>query len=196
MQTRLTSELQESVIQKVKDTVDKINAHYHLDMKVPPVFYDVTGTTAGLAKYRSMSIHFNSVLFLQNIEDTINNTVPHEVCHLGVLLKHLKDRRPGAPKPHGAEWKLMMWVVGAAAKRTHDYDVEDVKTNVTEYQYQCGCAEGIKVGKVIHQKILRGNRYNCRRCNQTIHSGERIIKLGFSRPSPNGTTAVRETEEE
>lgn len=191
---RLTSELEERINNKVKETVDKLNTHFKMNMDIPPVYYDVIGTTAGIAKYRSMSVHLNTKLLLNNLEDSIENTVPHEVCHLATYYKHCLDKRPGMPKAHGASWKLMMWVAGANARRTHDYDVEEISTKKIEYLYKCGCESGIKVSKIRHNKIKSGHRYKCVKCNKEIHSGERIIKHGFSTPSPNGTTVTRESD--
>lgn len=192
MEQRLTPELETRIKEKIKETVNKINEHFKMDMPIPPVYYDVTGTTAGLAKYYSMSVHLNPTLLLQNIEDSINVTVPHEVCHLTNFYLHKKEKKLGSPKAHGAQWKLMMWVVGASAKVTHNYDVEDVKPQKIEYLYQCGCSVGVKVSTTIHNRIKKGYRYACKKCNKALHSGERVMNIGFSRPSPHGTTKVRE----
>jgi SprT protein len=190
---RIDDQLHARIIQKAKETVDKINNHYHLDMKVPPIYYDVTGTTAGLAKSASMSVHLNPTLLLQNLEDSINNTLPHEVCHLGVMQKAIKEKK-AFPKAHGAEWKLMMYVVGVPAKNCHSYDVTDVKKPVAEYEYKCNCTKSIIVGQVIHNKIKDGRKYTCKKCNTILKNGERVMKFGFSQASPNGTTKVREDE--
>lgn len=192
---RIDDELHQKIINKVKETVDKINGHYHLGMKVPPVYYDVSGTTAGIAKSASMSIHLNPKLLLQNLDDSINNTVPHEVCHLGVFQKARNANKP-FPKAHGAEWKLMMWVVGASANNTHSYDVEDVRKLPIQYEYQCACPQPTVMNQATHNKIKRaktdGKVYSCRKCHKVLENGQRILRYGFSRPSPNGTTKLRE----
>lgn len=185
---KLTKEIEDRVNQKVIETMKKLNDHFKMNMPIPPVFYDVTGTTAGLAKYHSMSIHLNTKLLLENLEDSIANTVPHEVCHLTTYYKHLLDKRPGMPKPHGAAWKLMMWVAGASARRTHEYDVEEIISKKTEFLYKCNCPSGHKISKIKHNKIKAGAKYKCLKCGSVIHSGEMILKHAFSRPSPNGTT--------
>lgn len=200
--SRINDELHEKIVAKIKQTVEKINSHYNMNMPVPPVFYDLKGTTAGIARYyydgrgnETMSVHLQPKLFVENLDDSLNNTVPHEVCHLGVLHKSRLEKRKVSPKPHGAEWKLMMWVVGAAAKNKHDYDVEDIRKKRTEYQYQCGCENGQVVSATIHRKMKEGHRYSCKKCKVILHSGERILKLAFSRPSPNGTTRFENEEE-
>jgi SprT protein len=189
---RLNDDLELRITNKVKETIDKINNHFGLDMPVPKIYYDITGTTAGIAKYKTMSIHLNTALLLNNIEDSINVTVPHEVCHLTTFYLHRKESKPGMPKPHGAAWKLMMWVAGASAKVTHDYDISEIKAQKKEYNYKCGCKDGVIVSAVMHGKIKHGNQYKCKKCNKVITNGELICKIGFIEPSPNGTTAIRE----
>lgn len=188
---RLNKELEERVNQKIKETIDKINAHYKIGMKMPIVYYDVTGTTSGIAKYPSLTLHLNPKLLLQNVEDTIKNTIPHEVCHLGVMNKSILEGRSQFPKAHGAEWKLMMWIVGATANRCHNYDVKEIKKPVPEYEYKCLCSEPLIVGQALHNK-LKTKKYICAVCNEKLLNGTRILKVGFESPSPNGTTKVRE----
>jgi SprT protein len=199
--SRINDELHARIVEKIAQTVAKINNHYGMNMPIPPVYYDLKGTTAGIARYHhdgrgkeTMSVHLQPKLFVENLEDSLDNTVPHEVCHLGVLHKSRLEKRKVFPKPHGAEWKLMMWVVGAAAKNKHDYDVEDIRKKKTEYQYQCGCDKGQIVSATIHKRIKDGRRYQCKKCHVILHSGERILKLAFSRPSPNGTTRHNDEE--
>jgi SprT protein len=186
----LNSEKIVEVENKIKSVVDKLNAIYKFSMKYPTYQFDVTGTNAGLAKSRSMSVHFNPTLALQNWDDFIDNTIPHEVCHIAVwhwalfFHKHI----PGA---HGATWKLMMWEVGASAKRTHEYDVSDVKKEVKKYGYKCKCLNPIEVSTIIHNKIKKGFMYKCKKCHTVLKDGERVLNKSFSRPSPNGTTRTQ-----
>lgn len=191
MTTRIDEKLHARVMQRVRETVEKINNHYKIDLQVPPVSYDLTGTSAGIARYATMSVHLQPKLFLENIEEFIDNVVPHEVCHLGVMQKYIKERKINPPKAHGAEWKLMMYVVGAAAKRTHDYDVEEIVKPAAQYHYDCGCPNGLTVSRSLHNK-LKTARYKCKKCDKILHNGERILKHSFSRPSPNGTTKYEE----
>ena len=103
----------------------------------PKIFYDVQGTNGGLAKYASMSVHFNIKIMLENFDDYLRTTVPHEVCHIGVWQKYLKENKQVSPKAHGAEWKLMMFVVGAPARRTHEYDVDELNYLVLKNEDSC-----------------------------------------------------------
>lgn len=187
----LNKEIEERILQKTVETVNKINAHYKINLKVPKIYYDIKGTNAGMAKFPAMTLHLNPKLLLNNLEDSIINTIPHEVCHLGVFQRSIELKKK-FPKGHGAEWKLMMWVVGADAKTYHKYDVSELKKTMSKYHYQCNCEEGHVVSKILHNKIQAGSTRKCIKCNVKLHSWTKILNHGFSRPSPNGTTNTRE----
>lgn len=172
---------------KIKETVGKLNNIYNFNLPTPQYYFDVQGTTAGIAKKKSQTIHFNEKLALQNWRDFIDNTVPHEICHLGVWMWASFFHKP-TPKPHGACWKLMMREVGAKPTRTHEYDVSEVKKNMKLYEYECGCDKKTTVSSIIHNRILKGRKYKCLTCNKTIENGTRKLTKYFSKPSPNGTT--------
>jgi SprT protein len=184
-------EIYSKVEKKIQETVEKLNNYFHFDMKIPPIFYDVTGTTGGLAKSKSLSVHFNHQLMLQNFEDFLETTVPHEVCHIAVFWLSLQEKKPIPKNPHGATWKFMMHLVGVPAKKYHTYDIDGIKKITAQYQYQCLCKEHIIVGKKIHEKIKK-SKMICKKCKTILKNGTRIIQLGFSNPSPNRTTKVRE----
>ena len=189
---KITPENYLKIEEKVLQTVKKINDHYKINMPVPAIFYDVHSTTGGIAKYNSMSVHFNPSLLKENFEVFLKTTVPHEVCHIGVWQKYLHEKKKTPPKAHGQEWKLMMWVVGAPARRCHQYDVEDVKKSVAQYEYKCGCTKTTTVGARIHNKIKNGSLYQCKKCSVTLKNGSRLLTKSFSRASPNGTTKTIE----
>lgn len=168
----LTQENIQKTQDKVKETVDKLNSIYGFNMKIPKIYFDVKGTNAGLAKFRTMSVHFNEKLAVNNWEDFIDNTVPHEVCHLAVWQRCLFLRKK-FPSPHGATWKLMMSQVGAIPKRTHDYDVSEVRRGTKRYEYDCGCDKRVEVSAIIHNRITKGRKYKCNRCNNLLVNGQR-----------------------
>ena len=190
---RITPEIHKQVEDKVIKTVEKINSHYNIGMTVPAIYYDVHSTNGGLAKYSTMSIHFNPKLMEEDLEHYLKTTVPHEVCHIGVWKKYLHEKKKVSPKAHGNEWKLMMWVVGSPPRRTHEYDVEDVKRKTAQYEYKCGCKYSVLVGARIHNNIKdKTKTYSCKKCGVMLKDGIRILQLGFSRSSPNNTTKVRD----
>jgi SprT protein len=176
------------VLNKVKETVDKLNKHYNFSMDYPNIHYDIIGTNGGLAKSASMSVHYNDKLLKQNEEDFIETTVPHEVCHIAVYHKSNIEKKPYPKNGHGADWKLMMWIAGVPARKYHQYEVE--RKSPIEYKYKCGCANGVIVNQKTHKKI-KDQTMLCKKCNKVIGDWERIMKIGFIDASPNGTTKIR-----
>lgn len=186
-------ETYELVEKKVKQTVDKLNEKFNFDMKYPHIYYDVTGTTGGLAKSASMTVHYNDKLLKENVEEFVATTVPHEVCHIAVYhLCHVKKRNY-PQNGHGADWQIMMRVAGVNARKYHTYEVE--KKEPIEYRYECGCPEGVVVSQKVHKKI-KDQAMMCKKCGKDLGKWERIMKIGFKTASPNGTTKVREEEQE
>lgn len=186
----LTQDKFNEINEKVAQTVNKLNSIYKFAMSIPNIHYDVRGTNAGLAKHASMSVHFNAVLASENWDDFINNTVPHEVCHIAVWHWASYFKKP-IPSAHGPRWKIMMIDVGLYPKRTHDYDVVNVKKETKKYEYKCACSTPIEISSVIHNRILKGKIYRCKKCRSQLSNGSLKISKGFSRPSPNGTTKTR-----
>jgi len=87
----------------------------------------------------------------------------------------------------------MMWVAGAPARRTHEYDVEEIKRKTATYEYKCGCKNPVTVGVRIHNNIKSKKKsYQCKKCGCVLKDGQRVLQLGFSVNSPNGTTKLRE----
>lgn len=179
----LTKEQLQQVIDKVNETVTKLNSIYKFSMANPNIHYDVRGTKAGVAKSHTMSVHFNPTLAIENWDNFINDTVPHEVCHVAVWQWAEYFKKP-YPKPHGSRWKIMMFDVGVNPRRTHDYDVSNVKQkNVKKYQYKCGCATPIEVSSIIHNRIQKGSLYRCLKCRTSLSQGSLKLTKVFSRPS-------------
>lgn len=182
-------ELYELVEKKVKETVDKLNEKFNFNMKYPHIYYDVRGTTGGLAKSASMTVHFNNKLLKENIEHFIETTVPHEVCHIGVYHLCHVNKRNYPKNGHGADWQIMMRTVGVNARKYHEYEVE--RKEPVEYRYECGCPNGVIIPEKIHKKI-KDKVMVCKKCNTKLGDWERVMKIGFKEASPNGTTKVRE----
>lgn len=165
---------------KIKETVDKLNKIYKFNMSYPLYYFDIKGTTAGIAKSISMSIHLNPVLAKKNWSDFINITIPHEICHLGVFQLVKTEGRMKYPPAHGATWKMMMFEVGSSSKATHNFDVTDVRRKIKKYEYDCNCDKKITVSATIHNKIKKGARYACKKCNTILKDGIMIRQLKFS----------------
>ena len=102
-----------------------------------PVHFDLRGKCAGMYEVKGSArrIRYNPWLFAKYWEDSLKNTVTHEVAH------YLVDCIYGLRrvKPHGKEWKEIMIDFGARPKATGDYDLAGIPTrNYERFAYSCG----------------------------------------------------------
>lgn len=79
------------------------------------------GRVAAYAYSWQNRICINPVLFLENREDFLDQTIPHEVAHIVADKYYKKDCA------HGNHWKLMMAKIGKPADRCHQYDTSKSK---------------------------------------------------------------------
>lgn len=136
--------------------------HFQRRFERPRLTLDLRGLAAAVAHTHRNVIRFNHRLFERNTADFLHHTVPHEVSHL--VACHLHGR---GIAPHGGEWAaIMREVFGLAPTRCHQYDVRPGMT--AAYRYRCGCAAGHVLGTRRHYSALRGRRYYCRRCRQSL----------------------------
>ena len=130
--------------------------------------FDLRGTRAGLALCQHGQpplIRLNPVLLAENA-DFVNQTVPHEVAHVGVFYRLGRPPR----RPHGEEWQRLMRLLGAAPARTHRYDVTNAVTRrLTRYRYACACREHW-LTSIRHRRTRRGVDYRCRQCGQPLRA--------------------------
>ena len=128
--------------------------------------FDLRGTHAGLAQCRPGEIpvvRLNPVLMAEN-DDFIEETVPHEVAHIGVFYWLGRN----AHRPHGREWQRLMRMLGAEPSRGHRYDVSNTVTRrLKRYPYACACREH-RLTSIRHNRIRDGASYRCRQCGQAL----------------------------
>jgi len=136
--------------------------HFRRRFERPRLGFNLRGMAAGVAHTAGNAIRFNRALLERNIEDFLDNTVPHEVSHL--IAHRLHGPRIA---PHGVEWAaIMREVFGLEPRRCHHYDVRPGMS--AAYRYRCGCPDGHTLGTRRHRSALRGRRYHCRRCRQPL----------------------------
>lgn len=141
--------------------------HNLTDMKPIMVRYNMVGTVAGKAIYKHNLIKLNGGILNRYTEIFINNTVPHEVAHLVAFFLN-GDCPPS--KPHGNEWRGLMWELGLHPDRTHNYETVSVHGAGCEkmakpYRYKCACRE-IMFSQTRHKRHMQSGpgKYRCLRC--------------------------------
>lgn len=128
----------------------------------PQVHLDLRGQKAGVAYLYRNLLRFNHQMYLDNHEDFLHQTVPHEVAHL--IAHQVYGERI---RPHGREWQhLMTDLYGLPAQRCHTYAVAPRRS--TQYLYRCGCPEHMPFTPQRHSLVRRGRQYLCRRCGDLL----------------------------
>lgn len=170
----------------VKKYVKMAEVHFGRSYPRIHIRYDVRGTTAGYAEGSNV-VRFNPVLLMENLEDYITRTVPHEVAHciddangdnkrpkqstndFLRMVNSGKRIRRAKRSVHGPTWKHIMHVFRIDDdSRCHQYDVTNsrVKTKA-KFEYKCGtCTKSILVSSVIHNRLQRGREYWCKKCGR------------------------------
>lgn len=182
------SELQKAVDAKLKHDLAVINKHYGLDLQMPVVTYDLTGTTAGKANYRTWVIRLNKQIMIDNADRFIDRTVPHELAHLvcdrvypeahqtTIIIGNNGRYRRSKRDVHGKPWQSIMHVLGVAdPTRCHTYDVSNVKRKSNMYDAYCGkCNHPMPITQKRLNKIQRGFSYFHTGCGGALTLGSSI----------------------
>ncbi|MFU9135566.1 SprT family zinc-dependent metalloprotease [Erwinia tasmaniensis] len=162
---RLPVALQQAVMRSLREKLLQANQHLERDYPEPKVVYQQRGTAAGTAWLQSWEIRLNPVLLMENQQAFVDEVVPHELAHL-LVWKYF-----GRVAPHGKEWKWMMeTVLGIPARRTHQFEIETVRSR--SFPYRCGCQQHqLTVRR--HNRVLRGqSEYRCVRCGDRLLPGD------------------------
>ena len=165
---KVTAQIKQRIEAKLREGLTTVENHYHRKLAMPRVTYELRGGTAGRADYIAWEVKINAVLLMENVDDFIINTVPHELAHLvtdkiypeahktAVVYRRGRLRRTKR-EVHGTRWQEIMRVLGAPdASRCHQYDVTNVKRRKAGYQYRCtGCDKTVHLGPKRHARLQR-----------------------------------------
>jgi len=125
---------------------------------------NIKGARGGMAYYKENRISLNAILFKENFQSFVNQTVPHEYVHLLAYRLYGNDGIG-----HGQYWKFVMRRLGFVPDRCHNYDTSNARVRITkQFEYACSC-QVHRVGLSVHKKIQFQNKtYTCKRCKQNI----------------------------
>jgi len=146
------NEVKELVILQTQDIIEKFNNHFS-DHKIPlekiTILFNLKGCVAGIAYGLSnpKKLRYNLQLATENLNDFLENTIPHEITHL-----YQRKIYPNS-KPHGKEFKFIGQSLGYNLSRCHSYDVSTVKRKTIKYLYVCDCGLNHWVTKRKHEKM-------------------------------------------
>ena len=133
----------------------------------PTIRMDLTGANAGTCNTKKKLIRFNIKLMVENKEDFIKNTVPHEMAH------YVTDILAPMCKPHGREWKAIMKLFGTLPIIYHNYKTTHVRRVKKPYLYKCPCQKHY-FSKLKHKRAMQGIEYECTACHEILQYKEKV----------------------
>lgn len=130
---------------------------------LPRLRFDLRGRCAGQALLQAWCVRLNQGLLQTHGAAFIEDTLPHELAHLMAYACHGAGIRP-----HGAEWKRMMALLGRDPKVCHNYAVTPAR-RIKRHAYRCGCAEHA-LSSIRHRRVQQGAVYLCRGCGEALRA--------------------------
>lgn len=194
--------IKDRVNAKLTEAIETIKRVYKVEIKFPRVVYEKRGTTAGTANYRTWTVDFNAALLMQNIDDFIARTVPHELAHLACDQIYPEAHRPSMSmfqasgrrqkrEVHGPRWQEIMTALGVKdITRCHSYDTTTTKIGKASsrvVQWRCS-----KCGHVL--SLTENKSAKLRASPSSMwHKGcahSRLVEIKGVTPAPVATTPV------
>ncbi|MDA8787001.1 SprT-like domain-containing protein [Porticoccaceae bacterium] len=163
----ITQQQQAEVIEATSRCIALAADIYEREFSSVPVDFDLRGKCAGMYQVRRKQrrIRYNPWLFAKYYQDSLSDTVTHEVGHYIVDCLYGSRR----VKPHGPEWKSIMLDLGGIPRATGDYDLTGIPMRQYQrFDYLCGCrAHQLTIMR--HRKIQRGRAsYLCQFCHGSL----------------------------
>jgi SprT protein len=173
---------QQNMENKFQESLERFKLHNYdvSSFVLPTISFKLKGKVAGKAysKENLIKLNYEITNFSENTEEQLTDTLYHELGHIiaNFLFKDgqfgvLRDkygRKLKRLKPHGEQWKLVMWMLDSNDSVTHNLKIK--VNNKNKIEYFCDCEDNSHwMTKNAHNKILRGARYTCRACKSFLH---------------------------
>lgn len=163
--TKLHQQVETAVRQAEKQARD----YYRLDLPDASIDLSLRGRCAGQARVDRSGktcLRINKQLLAENLDDYLNNTIPHEVAHLIVNWQSRNKRQ--RPRPHGPEWRAVMQnCFNLSPKRCHSYQTTPARIVPRPFLYSCNCREH-HLTSIMHNRISRSYQALCKACKTPV----------------------------
>lgn len=145
---------------RVLELAEKV---FNRQFDFPDIDYSLRGSVAGYANYWKWQMRINRPLMRDNVQDFINDTIPHELAHL-IAFKIYGPKI----KPHGPEWKFVCRKLGYEPNRCHTLKTTPARIH-KKYIYTCDCGGSFSFGAKRHRQAQENpRRYFCKSCKGFI----------------------------
>jgi len=181
----MTVQIIETAKKIAAEVIPTLEATY--GVKIPNIQYRTSGRmtrAAGIArvKFGKCSISISTYMYNDTHLETksFRNTVLHELAHL------VEYAVFGKMSNHGFQWREIMRKIGlipnrftTVAERKEIDLVAAPKRKMTRYLHACSpsCTAKHYVGGQIHNKIMRGAIYTCKRCGTKLEQNYYMVKM-------------------
>lgn len=153
----------------VRQAEECARAFYGIKLPQATLDFSLRGRCAGQAsvdRSGSTFLRINRQLLVENRDDFLSHTLPHEVAHLVVHWLALKKRQ--RPRPHGTEWQAVMRdCFGLEPVRCHRYVTTPARVVPRNFLYACSCREH-RLTSIMHNKISRYSQALCKVCGTPL----------------------------
>lgn len=146
------SEVRNAISRKVREVEDmakELFPRYNPGFPLNIEFF-TRGRSAGWASLGKWHVRFNEHIAGQNMDDMLNDTIPHEVAH--IVSAYL-----GYGMNHNMHWKRICRMLGGSGKRTYDpaaIGVTPIRGRQTrQHEYRLPSGNVIWLGTGRHNKI-------------------------------------------
>lgn len=141
-----------------------VNVEYRTDM----------GKVAGRAWYRDNKIQLNAIMMAENMDEFMNETIPHEFAHLAV-----KYTYANAKQAHGPEFRAVCRQLGAQGTTYHRMDtVSSLRAkNPAKKLFAYACDDSCRTfnfTQIRHTKAKNGSNYLCTCCKKVLKFVEEV----------------------
>jgi len=166
------NEVKELIVIQTQDTIELFNNHFS-DHQIPfeklTIQFNLTGKVAGRGFFYKPKLRYNLQLAKENLNDFLENTVPHEIIHL-----YQRKIYPNC-KSHGKEFYFIGKTLGYNLKRTHSYKTESARKRI-KYLYTCDCGGKYWITKKMHDRVQIYKKGYCRKCRSKLVFQDKIEK--------------------
>lgn len=158
---------QGQVIAETNHCITRAAEHFERTFSELPIYFDLRGKAAGMYRLKNGERHirYNPYILGRYFEDSLAQTVPHEVAHyVADMLHGFQNIRP-----HGPEWKEIILFFGASTRATCHYNLDGLPARKQQlFSYSCECTAH-QLSSRRHYKVLRKQmQYICRKCGSTL----------------------------
>lgn len=164
-----SDDLQQCASSAVRRMESLARNFYGISLPEASIDFTLRGRCAGQAvmdRKGRTSLRINQQLLKENLEDYLNQTIPHEVAHL--VVNWQARTKKIKPRPHGTEWQaVMLNCFGLEPIRCHSYQTKPARVVPRDFLYSCGCREHL-LTSIMHNKMSSRYQALCKVCRTPL----------------------------